>query len=165
MDTLYLIKNRKNVFHFNKKEVDAGMLAEILNCARVTPTNEYEQVWKFIIIKNKDMKSKISQIVGLDYIFECNVLIAVFSEDRKFKREYAASAVEAMTIAANANGIGVNWQICYGEKYAKQIEALLDSPEQLRLMSLVTLGYYDFISPVFKTIPSLSEIIAYEKFK
>ena len=165
MDALYLIKNRKSVFHFNKKEIESGVLADILNLAKCTPNKDYNQAWKFVVIKNKDIKYSLAEITQSDYLIEANIVIAIFSEDKKFKIEYTSAATEAMIIAANYHNIGVNWQACYNEPYSKKIEILLNAPKQMKLMSLVALGYYDFVSPVFKSIPSLSEIITYEKFK
>ena len=55
MDAIYLIKNRKSVTTFNAKDIPSDIMAEILNCARVTPTKDYKQDWKFVIIKIKTM--------------------------------------------------------------------------------------------------------------
>ena len=165
MDAIFLIKNRKSITTFNTKEVPSDVLAEILNCARVTPTGKYPQEWKFVIIKDKETKRKISELSNLDYISTANTLIAFFSGNNKFKIEYTSAAIEAMLIAANYYNLGVAWQATYNETYAKEINELLKAPYNLHLMGLVALGYYDFTTPTFHKIPSLSEIVVNEKFK
>ncbi|MDD4210817.1 MAG: nitroreductase family protein [Clostridia bacterium] len=165
MDALYLIKNRKSVTTFNNKDIPSDIIAEILNCARVTPTRNYAQDWKFVVIKNKPLKKNISELCNIDCISDANILIAFFSKDNKFKIEYTSAAIEAMLIAANYYNVGVCWQATYGEPYSKEISALLKAPNDLYLMGLVALGYYDFTAPSFHKIPSLSEMVIAEKFK
>ena len=165
MDALFLIKNRKSVTTFNKREVPSDVLAEILNCARVTPTGKHSQEWKFVTIKDVQTKSKISQLSNLDYVNTANTVIAFFSGDNKFKIEYTSAAIEAMLIAANYYNLGVAWQATYNEPYSKAIANLLNAPSNLHLMGLVALGYYDFTTPSFNKISSLSEIVVSEKFK
>jgi nitroreductase len=165
MDALFLIKNRKSVTTFNSREIPSNILAEILNCARVTPTGRYTQEWKFVIIKEKETKKKISQLSSLDYIADANTLIAFFSGNNKFKIEYTSAAIEAMLIAANYYNLGVAWQATYDEAYSNQVSLLLKAPSSLQLIGLVALGYYDFTTPTFNKIPPLSEIVVNEKFK
>ena len=165
MDTLYLIKNRKSVTTFNTKEIPADILAEILNCARVTPTRNYAQDWKFVVIKDRAVKRNISELCSLPCINDVPVLIALFSKNNKFKIEYTSAATEAILIAANYYNIGVCWQPTYNEPYSKVVANLLKAPADQNLMGLVALGYYDFTTPSFHKIPSLSEVVINEKFK
>ena len=166
MDAIYLIKNRRNITCFNDKPIEPNILAEILNCGRVTPTGKNEQRWKFVIIKNPFTKTKISKIIPeADYMEKANVLVAIFSKDRKFKLEYASAATETMLIAAQYYNIGASWRATYKEPCSKKIEKLLEAPEHMLLMGIIALGYYDYAASNFRDLPPLSEMITYEKFK
>lgn len=165
MDALFLVKNRKSVTTFNKKEIPADVLSEILNCARVTPTRNYYQEWKFVVIREPSTKDKISELSGFPFFSKANVVVAVFSQENKFKLEYTSAATEAMLIAASYYNIGVCWQATYNEPYAKQISTYLNAPATMHLMGLVALGYYDFTTPSFHNVPPLSEMLVKETFK
>ena len=132
MDAIYLIKNRKNITNFNDREIDSKTLADILDCGRVTPTDVFDQAWKFVVIKNKATKEKIAnEIPEADYMKKANVLVAVFSENKKFKLEYASAATESMLIAAQYYKIGASWRAAYKEDYGKKIADILGAPEEM----------------------------------
>lgn len=165
MDAIYLIKNRKSIKNFNSKNIDTHTLIEILNCGRVTPTGNNGQKWKFIIVKNKTTKDKIATIIPEnEYMKTANVLVAIFSENKKFKLEYASAATETMLIAAQYYNIGASWVATYNEPFSNNLEKLLNAPKDMKVMGIIALGYYDFASPNFKKIPSISEMVSYEKF-
>lgn len=167
MDAIYLIKNRRNITNFNDREIDKRSLAEILNCGRVTPSHtNNEQSIKFIVIKNKETKSKIaSAIPDSDYMKRANVMVAIFSENKKFKLEYASAVTETMLIAAQYYNMGASWKALYKEPCSEEIAKLLNAPKDMLLMGVIALGYYDYAGGNYKSIPSLSEMVNYEKFK
>jgi len=164
MDTMFLIKNLKAVTTFNKKEIPAEILAEILDGGRLTPTKNLQD-WKFVVIKNTISKTKIATATNAPYFADANTIIAVFSKSNKFRIEYTSAAISAMFIAANHYNLGASWQPVYDEPYAKEISTFLNALPNYDLMGLLALGYYDFSTAYYRSIPPLSQMVIQEKFK
>jgi nitroreductase len=164
-DALFLIENRKTVTNFTSKEIPADVLSNVLNCARVTPTNKHFQEWRFVVIKDSATKNKLNELTNAEAFLTAPVVVAVFSKNSKFNIEYASAATEAMLLAASNYNLGTYWHIVNNEPYAKNIVSLLNAPEEYYLMGLVAMGYYNFVSPSFQKLQSLSEMTIIEKFK
>lgn len=57
------IKNRRSRREFLKKEVDEGIIEEIIEAGRYAPSALNRQPWKFIVITNKGVIRELSQVV------------------------------------------------------------------------------------------------------
>ncbi len=59
---LNLLKKRCSVRKFSGKEVSEEIIDYILEAGRLSPSGGNEQPWKFVVIKDKGIKKKVSQI-------------------------------------------------------------------------------------------------------
>lgn len=164
-DGLFLVENQKTVSNFLSKEIPADILSQILNCARITPTNKHMQEWKFVVIKNDETKTKLANITSVECFNSAPVVIAFFSKNNKFKIEYASAATQTMRIIAGYYNLGTYWHIAYNEPYVKEVYSLLNAPNGQYLMGLIAIGFYSFANPQIIKMPSLSEMTINEKFK
>ena len=53
MDTLQVIKMRRSIRSFEKKDVENDIIKEILEAAMYAPSAGNSQPWHFIVIKDK----------------------------------------------------------------------------------------------------------------
>ncbi|MGI6225083.1 MAG: nitroreductase family protein [Peptococcales bacterium] len=72
MDLLQAIMERRSVRQFLDEEISNQDLVEIIDAARWAPSASNQQMWNFVIVKNREILNKMSQIVAdkLDQIAE-----------------------------------------------------------------------------------------------
>lgn len=56
-----LIKTRRSIRNYLDQPVSTEDIREILDCARYAPSDTNSQTWEFVVIKNKEMISKIEE--------------------------------------------------------------------------------------------------------
>ncbi len=141
-----LIKSRKSTRHFKNQDVKLEIIYQIIEAARWAPSGLNNQPWKFIIVKNKDIKEKIGNLSHYKRIFlEAPVLIPFFIDtDLIYHREKdimgIGAAVENILLATESLGLGAVW---LGEiiKAREEVETILETPSNLELLGVVALGY------------------------
>jgi nitroreductase len=63
-DVLTVIKGRRSTRKFLPKEIPDDVLMRIIDAGRFAPSNTNRQGWKFLIIKNQQLKDKIHEEVS-----------------------------------------------------------------------------------------------------
>ncbi len=145
MDILELVKTRRSVREFKKKDVSRDIIDEILEAGRWAPSGLNNQPWKFMVLIEEDKDSlaeytKYSQIVK-----SANKLIVVFfDKEDSYNRDKDLMAIGAciqnMLISTHSKELGACW---LGEilNQKAQIHKLLKTPENLELAAVLALGY------------------------
>jgi nitroreductase len=72
-----------------------------------------------------------------------------------------AIAIDHMTLAAAAEGLGTCW---IGSFYPEKVREILGIPEEIVIVELLPLGYPSDPGKVEKSRLSLDEIVKYEKW-
>ena len=70
METLEVIKNRRSIRSYIKKDLPPKIIEDILNCGRLAPSSKNKQPWYFVVTRN-EIKDKIADIM-IDYITNTN---------------------------------------------------------------------------------------------
>lgn len=65
MNLIDVIKNRRSIRSFEKKDIDRNIVESILDCGRLAPSAKNRQPWYFIVISGKK-KNKIADMM-IDY--------------------------------------------------------------------------------------------------
>jgi nitroreductase len=168
MNVLDAIKTRKSVRAYLDHHVDDGVLTTILNATRLAPSASNLQEWRFIIVRDPEIKKKIVQIAGdQEFIGEAPVVIVACAEtDEHIMRcgqacypIDVAIALDHLTLAAVELGLGTCW---IGDFDERQIKDLLGIPEGIRVVELMPLGYPVNASPREKDRLPLQFIAKYE---
>ncbi len=63
-DLLSIIKDRRSTRKFTDKEVSDEVLMQIIDAGRFAPSNTNRQGWKFLLIKNDDLKEQMHKAVS-----------------------------------------------------------------------------------------------------
>lgn len=169
MDVYEAIKTRRSVRAYQDKPVPEDVLNRLLEAVRLAPSAGNRQDWKFIIVKDKETIQAIARAANnQQFIAQAPVVIVAVSlnPDRIMSCEvpaYAvdlAIAVDHITLAATAEGLGTCWIGAFSQGEMKKI---LNVPDKYKIVTLTPLGY-PADSPRPKVRKSLEEIVCYEKF-
>lgn len=172
MDFYKVIETRRSVRSYKSDPVPDEVLQKILNAARIAPSGSNRQPWKFIIIKDPERKRKMIDLCeGQKFVAEAPVLIVACGRNIHYNRgewmgDYSmivdvAIAVDHLTLAARAEGLGTCW---IGSFDNEGIKKFLNIPEDVNVVALTPVGYPenpDVFHPV-KNRKRLEEIISYE---
>lgn len=166
MDTLEAIKVRRSVREYKVKPITKEVLEKIVDAARFAPTARGVEPWEFVVITESNTLKKIGEIAENGrFVSNARACIAVFCSDTKYYLEDGCAATENMLLAATALGIASCWVAGDKKPYCSQISNLLNTPQTLKLISLVSLGYPES-EKVFKVAGkrSLKDVLHWEKF-
>lgn len=169
MDLYECIRVRYSVRAYQDKDIPDEVLRRILEAARLAPSASNRQDWKFIIVKDPELKQQVAQAARHQmFIAQAPVIIAGVSlnPDRLMSCEVPAYAVdlgiamEHIALAAVTEGLGTCW---IGDFSQNRVKELLKVPEEYKVVELMPLGY-PADKPRVKVRKSLEEIISYDKF-
>jgi nitroreductase len=142
MDAIEVLKNRRSVRSFEDKSIPKTDLEVIVDAARFAPTARNVQPWKFVVITESGVLSKIANLAENGrFISGAKACIAVFCVDTKYYLEDGCAATVNILNAAAALNIGSCWVAGDKKDYCGKIAQLLNAPPGYKLISLIALGY------------------------
>ena len=169
MNVIDAIKARRSVRSYQDKPVEPQKLDQILEAARLAPSANNYQDWKFVVVQDAATRQALVKAChDQAFIAQAHVVIAACSTNpsRAMASGQLASttdlsiAVDHMTLAAVELGLGTCW---IGAFDAPAVAKLLDVPDDAVVVHVLPLGY-----PAKSSSPrprkSSSEIICQEKF-
>lgn len=163
------IEARRSVRKYEEKEIPKDVLERVLNAARLAPSASNRQDWKFILVKEPELKQKVAEAArNQTFIAEADVIIAGVSlnPDRLMSCEVPAYAVdlgiamEHIALAAVEEGLGTCWIGAFNQK---QVKELLGIPAEYKVVELMPLGYPADRHRI-KVRKSFDEIVSYDRF-
>ncbi|GAG65253.1 unnamed protein product [marine sediment metagenome] len=166
---LEAIKKRQSVRSYQDKEIPEDVLQQVLEAGRLAPSASNKQNWKFIVVKDEDLRKKlVPACKNQEFIGEAPVVIAGCGTDPDYvmtcgEHSYSidlAIALDHMSLEAASLGLGTCW---IGAFYQDQVKEILSVPEDVRVVSLMPLGYPKKLGTKTGRKP-LSEIICYNKY-
>ncbi len=146
MELLEGIYTRRSVRSYTDEPVTREEVLEILRAGSWAPSGLNNQPWRFVVIRDDEVRSRLAQLTKYRHILEgAQVAIAVLCDraamynDVKDHQSIGA-CLQNMLLAAHALGLGAVW---LGEilKSSEEVRALLDLPVQMELMAVVALGH------------------------
>jgi nitroreductase len=154
---LELIISRQSDRKYSDKPVEKEKLDRIIEAARMSPSANNEQPWKFIIVTEPDLLSKVAKaasakIFGMNmFVGQAPVMIVLVREKPDLSSKVGAIiknkdyslidigiASENICLQAKAEGLGscmIGW---FDEKMLRK---LLGIPRSKRVELIITLGY------------------------
>jgi nitroreductase len=171
MDLMEAIKTRRSIRKFRETPVPENLLKEVLNAARLAPSADNAQPWKIIVVRDEQMKQKVTQACnGQKFLVQAPIVLVVcgipedaFQTVGGYMSSHvidASIALDHVTLAAHSLGLGTCWVAWFKEEKVKDI---LGIPEDVRVVALSPLGYPDE-SPERPSRKNLEELIAYDKY-
>jgi len=166
---LEAIKKRQSVRSYLSKEIPEELLQQVLEAGRLAPSASNRQAWKFIVVKDEDLKQKLVPVCrNQKFVGEASVVIVGCAKNLEHIMpcgEYSypidlAIALDHMSLQAAALGLGTCW---IGAFYQEEIKEILRIPKNVRVVSVMTLGHPKELGIKTGRKP-LSEIVCYDKY-
>jgi len=167
---LEAIKKRQSVRSYQDKEIPEDILHQVLEAGRLAPSASNKQNWKFIVVKDKDLRKKlVPACKNQEFVGEAPVVIAGCATDPDYvmtcgEHSYSidlAIALDHMSLEAASLGLGTCW---IGAFYQDQVKEILEIPDDVSVVALMPLGFPQALGIKTERKP-LSEIICYDKYK
>jgi len=148
MDFYGVIKTRRSIRSFSSKKVPDQILKRILNAARLAPSANNRQPWRYIIVKDTEKKNQIAQLASnQSFIAEAPVVVVIcglrylnrhswFGENMYILE--TAISIEHFVLAARNEGLGTCWVGAFDKQ---GIEKLLNIPQGSPPIMITPLGY------------------------
>jgi nitroreductase len=156
-EMLDLILRRQSDRKYSNKPVEPEKLERIIEAGRMAPSACNAQPWKFIVVTDKDILSKVSEaasakLLGMNvFVGQAPVLLVLVRENPNFssriggnikRKDYSHIDIGIATgnicLQARAEGLGsciIGW---FDEK---QVRSILGIPSSKRVDLIITLGY------------------------
>lgn len=181
MEVMDAIKRRRSIRAYKNTPVDEETLNTILEAARLAPSWGNTQTWRFVVVRDKEIKRQLSQVGlrspsrGFEALNQAPVTIVACAEMNKSgcregkpvtdKEGYwfmfdVALAMENLVLAAQSLGLGT---VFLGGFDAGKAGQIIGVPEGYCVVSMTPLGYPDE-EPSNWSRKELSEIVFYDRF-
>jgi nitroreductase len=169
MDVKDAVTQRRSVRAYSDRDIAETVLKKILDTARFAPSASNRQEWRFVAVRDKTKKMKLAEAArNQQFVATAPVVLAccaltdhhVMTCSQKCYPIDLAIIIDHITLLAVEEGIGSCW---IGAFYEEQVKKILDIPEDVRVVELLTLGY-PADTPNEKTRLSLSEIVFEERW-
>jgi nitroreductase len=147
MDAMEAILSRRSIRNYTSQKVSDQLIQELLEAAMSAPSAGNEQPWHFVVINDLNLLGEITRFhpyAGMLRKAQVAILICVDLDlgNEGFLVQDGSAATENLLIAAHAKGLGAVWLGIYPlkERITGMLK-LLDLPERILPLSLVSIGY------------------------
>ena len=149
MDVVKAIEERHSVRDFTADEVPLEIIKETLRLANLAPSAGNLQARDFIIVKDIEMKKKLSKAsFGQRFVEEAPVVIVVCCNMNRIKNygkrgenlytiQDAAASVVNMMLYLVSKGFGTCWVGAFDEK---EVGRLMQLPECAKAVAMIPIG-------------------------
>lgn len=170
MALLKQIEQRYSVRSYRQQPVEKEKLATVLEAARLAPSANNKQEWRFVVVQDAAIRQKLCVAANNQrFVGEAPVVIVCCSVQSDYIMRCGqpaypidvAIAMEHMALQAVEEGLGTCW---VGSFYEDQVKAILGIPAAVRVVELMTLGYPADKSRA-KSRLGLEQIICYDRWK
>ena len=163
------IKNRRSIRKFSNQPIDDSLIKKIIEAGSWAPSHCDTQAWRFIVVKNNQLKEKIVLAGGAPTIKNASMGILVLYENISDNLEYqdyiqsSAAAIQNMLLTAHSLGLGSCW-ICHLPS-KRTLRKIFSIPKNFIPIAYILLGYPATQPILVPRKNKISELISYDKFK
>ena len=169
MDVMQAVRQRRSIRKYLDKPVPTDVLEQIMNAARLAPSARNLQEWKFVVVRDPDLRRQLGESSGYPFIASAPVIIAGVSlaPERVMSCEVPAYAVDLaiamtnITLAAVESGLGTCW---IGGFTQQKVKDALRIPDDYKVVELMPLGY-PAEEPDQRPRKALEEILCFDTWE
>jgi nitroreductase len=140
------IKARRSIRKFTSDEIDDHTVNQIVEMGTWAPSGLNNQPWKFVIIRDLDLKKRLSLQTKYSRIIQgAPVCVAVLldhsqSYDRVKDIQAIGACIQNMLLTIHHLGLGGVW---LGEilRNRDSVEKILEVPQSCELMAIIAFGH------------------------
>jgi len=140
VDVFEAIQKRRSIRAYKNEPVPEESLAKVLEAARIAPSAGNRQEYKFIVVKDEKRRRELAQACNnQSFIGDASVVIVGCSTNpqRRYAFVDVAIALDHMTLAAVAEGLGTCWIGAFSESKVKE---LLGIPDSVSVVCILPVG-------------------------
>lgn len=149
MDVLEAIKTRRSVRSYSSRPMPDDVMERMKQALRYAPSACNFQPWRFILVTDAELRGKVAKAAH-DQLFIADAPVTVVGcglPDQAYKGMGGygnstdvdvAIALDHLTLAAVAEGLGTCWIGAFDEERVKR---LLDVPPSVKVVAMTPLGY------------------------
>ncbi|NWF76789.1 MAG: nitroreductase family protein [Nitrospirae bacterium] len=150
MDILKIIKERRSIRDFHKKQIPEELIQKLIDALIWAPSAGNLQARRFYFVKNENIKKKIA-VAALNQNFIAEApLVVIGCTDSRISFRYGergiylysiqdvACSIMNMMLTAHANGLGSTWVGAFREE---EVSKILKMPNYLRPVAIVPVGF------------------------
>lgn len=164
METFDSISKRKSVREYQAKSIEKNLLEKLVDAGRRAPTARAVEPWEFVVVTDKEKLKKLGEIASTgSFIKSAGACIAIFCKDTKYYLEDGSAATENILLAVADLGLGACWVAGDKKPYTGEVSKLLSVPPELKLVSLISLGWPKEKSAQVKS-RKLEDVIHWNRF-
>jgi len=163
MEVFETIKNRTSIKKYKPEKISKEKIDILIEAGRLAPTAANKQKFKLIIVDNEDIKKRLGVACNNQTFVETasHVIAGTTDPDWKWNQVDLAIVLEHIVLEASELGFGTCWIGAFDEKEVKKI---LDIPENIKVVALLTVGFPDEI-PKHSSRKNVEDIVSYNKYK
>ena len=164
METFDSISKRVSVREYRSNPISKNLLEKLVDAGRCAPTARAVEPWEFVVVTDKEILLKLGGIATSgSFIKGATACIAIFCKDTKYYLEDGCAATENILLAAADLGLGACWVAGDKKPYADEVTKFLGAPSDLKLVSLISLGWAKKEAGQVKS-RKLEDVIHWERF-
>jgi len=169
MTILEAIRSRYSCRAYQEKTIKQEKLDQILEAARLAPSAMNTQDWRFVVVKDKEIKRQIAATTNKPAAFEkAGIIIAACSNSSHVMRCGQAIgpidvsiALEHICLQATELGLASCW---IGSFETEKVREILGVPADIAIIELMAVGYPADERPEAKREP-IEKIVCYDKWQ
>ncbi|MDD2485697.1 MAG: nitroreductase family protein [bacterium] len=153
MELMQAIRERRSIRKYKKDPICGCVIGEIIEAARLAPSWNNGQCWRFILVRDPEM---LQRVAGDNFgaplcIVACGIPAGSgHNNGQDYYLVDVAIAMEHLVLAAADKGLGTCW-VAGRVLKEKVIKEALGIPEEIRVVAMTPLGYPDEGLPLAAT--------------
>ena len=162
------IQSRYSCRSYQDRPIERDKLDVILEAARLAPSAKNMQDWRFVVVTNKDTRRRLAEAANNQmFIADAGAVVVACSNSNHVMRcgqpiapIDVAIALEHIALQATELGLATCW---IGSFYPDKVRSVLDIPQDITVVELMSLGYPADKQKGPKRMP-VGEIVCFEKW-
>jgi len=166
-ETIKVIKGRRSIRKYRKKQIDDSDIQTILDCAIHAPNAMNQQKWHFTVIQNKEILNRMVDIIkenimnsGIEFLigkaseadyhtfYHAPTVVLVTGDEKARLIEFdCGAAAQNIALAAKSLNIGscvmTSSGFLFASEKGNQLKNELGIPNGYKHVCAVSLGYQD----------------------
>jgi len=141
------IRTRQSVREYEDRPVETQKIDAVLEAARLAPSAGNRQEWRFVVVTDSTKRKKMSKAAaGQLFVGNAPCILACCADTDHHEMRCGqlcypidvAIAIVHITLRAVELGLGTCW---IGAFYEDEVKKLLEIPDHIKVVELLTLGY------------------------
>ncbi len=149
MEFYEVVNTRRSVRTYKPDPIPDDVMRRILDAARVAPSGSNRQPWRYVLVKNPDVRKKVANLCGgQTWIASAPLVVVACGLDIHYDRGGymgpmsflldSAIGLTHLMLAARVEGVGCCWIGLFDND---AIRDLLDIPPDWNVAAVMPMGY------------------------